>query len=436
MNALRSAVGHALYVFNDPSRPTTDSLFGFPLEIPRPVPAYIFYPVDPDTITDTTPEAVYPLDPMHNFIPILQTYSSEWEEQEIDPAFQEAPPSNDGPFPLVIVSHGWGGHAWSMLYLGTRLASHGFVVALVYHYGDAYWGWEEYDDLGWALVNRPKDVSFALTNILEKNETEGQLLRNTIDPEKIAASGFSFGGYVAAALAGGDDWTCDSAMEDSLPMDPASCAPVPPDPRIRAIVTLDGAHHFLKFAEMSRITVPTMVIGEEWEAIPSLNLPNSWQARLHSASRGRPSYRVDITGTDHSAFSNSCESIPVLASHFNYPDILVTIMQNRYCAAPLPAPEVKRLITKYTVAFLKTNLSGKPGYQSVLTPGHALTRESMVEFFVTEKRNPNSIDEDWPDYFIFFEHQPGSEKSKAFKDPLEVPPMPFEGFDIPMESSQ
>jgi predicted dienelactone hydrolase len=429
------AVGHTVYVFNDLSRQTTDSLYGAPTTIPRPVPVYVFYPVDPSSISASTPEAIYPLDPIHPLNPFIGSplsYSGEWEQQGIDPAYQKAKGSADGPFPLVMVSHGWGGHAWTMLYLGPRLASHGFVVALVYHYGDAFWPWEEFDNVGVGLINRPLDVSFALTKLLEMNRIEGAVLHNLVDPDKIAASGFSFGGYVAAVLAAGDDEACDTAIEAGLSVPPETCVPVPADPRIRAILPLDGAHHFLRFSEMARITVPTMGIGEEWDAIPALGLPESWQARLHAASQGHPSYRVDITGTDHSSFSNMCEALPIYLSH-RFPEpiaqLLLPLMQQRYCAAPLPPQEIKRLITKYAIAFLKTNLSGEPGYQSVLTSGYALTHEAMVEFFVTEKGNPQAIDKDWPDSFMYFMHQPGSERANALKDPIEVAPMPYMGFD-------
>ena len=71
--------------------------------------------------------------------------------------------------------------------------------------------------------------------------------------------------------------------------------------------------------------------------------------------------------------------------------------------------------------------------QPVLTPGHALTREPNVEFFISEKRNPNAIDEDWPDLFTYFMHQPGRSHAKAqgfltatgAKDPTGARPMEF-----------
>jgi hypothetical protein len=50
------------------------------------------------------------------------------------------------------------------------------------------------------------------------------------------------------------------------------------------------------------------------------------------------------------------------------------------------------------------------------TPGWALTRETGVEFFETEKRSPASIDAQWPSFFTYFPHQPGSEQFLAEKN--------------------
>jgi hypothetical protein len=83
-----------------------------------------------------------------------------------------------------------------------------------------------------------------------------------------------------------------------------------------------------------------------------------------------------------------------------------------------PSDVVHGLTNKYATAFLKTELAGAMGYQDILTPGWALKRESLVEFFITEKRNPNAISDDWPGYYVYFKHQPGSEQAHAEKDPL------------------
>jgi hypothetical protein len=415
------AIGHISYLIEDSSRTvqfgTTSPTFG-----PRPIPVHVFYPVDPATVAASSPEAVYPLDMIYRpEDPRFQTLSSEWEAQGIDHAYQEPPPSADGPFPLVMFSPGWGNPAWSALYLGTRLASHGFVFAVVYHYGDRIWSYEPpRDHLALALMNRPADISFTLTDLLARNETEGSPLFGVIDPERIAASGWSLGGYAAMALVSGDDLVCDKAIENGYLNPPAAtCTPSLVDPRIRTIAPLDGSTQFLYFQELRRIGVPTMGIGQEWSGLYA-SMPGweSWQARLHAASQGHPAYRVDVQGTWHVTFSNRCESAPILLAHQMITQASYNSMIASACGAPLPTGEAHRLVTKYMVAFLKTVLSGEEGYQPILTPGHALRFENVIEFFVTEKRSPKSIDEDWPGDFVYHMHQPGSEQAKGPKDPV------------------
>lgn len=394
----------------------------------RPIPVYVWYPVHPGDINEFTPEAVYPLDPISDVVPV--SFSSEWEAYGFDRAYQEPPASSDGPFPTVVFSPGWGGPAWSALFVGTRLASHGFVVAVVYHYGDAFWPWEPFDHLAVASMNRPLDISFVLTHLLTRNGTPGDLLHNTIQPDQVAASGWSLGGYASMALAGGDDLVCDKVFELGYPDTPAeTCVPTLPDPRVRAIVTLDGSNQLLWFDELARINVPTMGIGQEWSTLEAISGPAfaSWQARLHAASQGHPCYRVDVRYALHSTFSNYCEAAYLLFDKGIIDEETLNYFVGSYCSAAIPKPVAYRLITKYMIAFLKTNLAGEPDYQNILTPGYALTNEPDIEFFVTEKRNPNADDEDWPGDYMYFIHQPGGETAKAEKNPQQLLPIPYLG---------
>jgi predicted dienelactone hydrolase len=426
------AVGHTSFVIQDTSRTAVFNAASGPVTIPRPIPIHVFYPVDPSAITGATPQATYPLDMIYKPTdPRFMTTSSEWEAQGIDRAYQEPAPSAHMPFPLVMFSPGWGGPAWSAVFVSTRLASHGFVVALLYHYGDRVWSYEPAaDHLGVASLNRPLDASFALTHLLARTAVSGDLLTGVIDPEKVAASGWSLGGYAAMALAAGDDLVCDKVY-GAVPTDPppSTCVPTLPDPRIRAVASLDGSTQLLWFQEMARISVPTFGIGQEWDQLRAAYGPGweSWQARLHAASQGHPKYRVDLMDTRHVTFSNRCESLPILLSHGLIPASSYNAMRLAACGAPLPTPEAHRIVTQYLVAFLKTNLAQEPGYQHVLTPGFALTREPMAEFFVTEKRNGQELEEDWPDEFLYFAHQPGTAKIKGPKNPAVALPVPHFG---------
>jgi len=410
-------VGFTSFLLTDPTRAGDGSTYPH-----RPIPVSVWYPVDSQTIDGSTPEAVYPLDPLYAVVP--NAVSSDFEEYGLDRAYQQPVPSSRKPFPLLMFSPGWGGPTWLHTSVGTRLASHGFVVAVLYHFGDQWWPWEPtYDHLAVASYNRPRDVSFALSDLLAKNSTPGHLLFDAIRPDQIAAGGWSLGGYASMTLAGGDDSVCDTlSFEDPDAMQPLpplwTCEPSLPDPRIKAIVPQDGSNQVLHFAELARIKVPAMGVGEEW------NMVMDWQARQHAAFSGHPSYRVDVFNTIHQSFSDLCEGFQVMADvgildAVDLPDIL-----GYWCQPYTPAAEVHRLVNQYTIAFLKTNLARESGYQNILTPGWALTREQYIEFFVTEKKNPHSISEDWPDLFVYFPHQSGSAQARAEKNSKATKPIP------------
>ena len=77
--------------------------------------------------------------------------------------------------------------------------------------------------------------------------------------------------------------------------------------------------------------------------------------------------------------------------------------------------ETLRLSAEYAIAFLKTNLAGEPGYQRILTPGWALTREDNIEFFVTEPAPGSNSDE-----FRYFPHQGSGVILSWDKDPTGI----------------
>ena len=414
------AIGHVSFVLSDQSRS------GAPDFQYRPIPVSVWYPVDPATIQPSTAEASYLWDPVYNSsqLPWSASVSSDWEPYGIDRAYQEPTPAI-GPFPLVAFSPGWGAPIWAHISMATRLASHGFVVAVMYHYGDQWWWWEPpYDPLAVAAYNRPLDVSFVLSSLLAKNETAGDLLYQLIQPQQVAASGWSLGGGAAMTLAAGDDRVCDTFIpwEDYMKETPMwTCVASFPDPRIKAILPLDGSNQILHFYELARVKVPAIGVGEEWNAVLD------WQARQHAAFESHPAYRVDVFNTIHQSFGDFCEAAHVMIDTNMGGDFLSTgqWMLDTFCTPDIiPSNIAHQLAYKYMIAFLKTNLVGVSGYQSMLTPGWALTHEQYVEFFVTEKRNPHSIDEDWPDLFIYFPHQPGSEQAKAEKDPKTLRPIP------------
>ncbi|MCW5962512.1 MAG: hypothetical protein KIT83_00630 [Bryobacterales bacterium] len=111
-------------------------------------------------------------------------------------AAQDAKPS-PGRFPLIILSHGTGGSASMLAWLGTKLASHGYIAAAVNHPGNN--ALEPYTPSGFSLWwERARDLSVTIDNMLADREFGPHL-----DSSSIGAAGFSLGGYTVIEIAGG-----------------------------------------------------------------------------------------------------------------------------------------------------------------------------------------------------------------------------------------
>jgi predicted dienelactone hydrolase len=120
------------------------------------------------------------------------------------PLFEAGMAATDAPlapagkkgFPLVLLSHGSGGSAIQMAWLGTALARAGFIAVAVDHPGNNSNGTMTPE--GMALWwERATDLSQVLDMMLA-DETFGK----QIDPRRVGAAGYSLGGYTVLELAG------------------------------------------------------------------------------------------------------------------------------------------------------------------------------------------------------------------------------------------
>lgn len=415
------AIGHTGYFLTDKDNGN------------RPVFVGVWYPVDAKNIKYSTPPAQYPLDPYTGTTNLPVTLSTDWEPYGYDRAYEGPTPSDDGPFPLVVFSPGSSEQTWQYIYVGTRLASHGYVVALAEHWGDCQWPWDACDDPLTTMFNRPRDISFIITQLLQKSRTRGELLFRTSDPDKIAASGHSMGGYTTYALAGGDKQVCDTLwpvffLGESLPYPTGDCVETPRDPRVKAIVLLDGSSdQALHYTEFARIEVPSLIMGQTSDQMVGM-FPDmgNWSARPHSAIDRRDSYRVDVNGANHLSFDNSCDAfIHVLVDVGVFTADDATSFQNNWpCASTgwdpvtISSSDGHQVVTKYMIAFLDVyfhNPDSAPWLDSwILTPEYALTHTPTVQFFDSEDCHAVLPDHT---YFRYRPYQTSSECDVAQKDP-------------------
>lgn len=99
-------------------------------------------------------------------------------------------------FPLIALSHGTGGSALQMAWLGTYLAARGYIVVAVNHPGNnAVTGYTTQGFLeGW---ERARDISIVISDLLADPR-----FGSKIDSDRIGAAGFSYGGFTMIELAG------------------------------------------------------------------------------------------------------------------------------------------------------------------------------------------------------------------------------------------
>ncbi|MES2494399.1 MAG: alpha/beta hydrolase [Pseudomonadota bacterium] len=253
------------------------------------------------------------------------------------PFFRTHPMVTDAPFaptqtryPLIVLSHGTGGSADTMEWLGSALAAAGYIVAGVDHPGNSAMGPETWDgfSLWW---ERATDVTQMLDALLAD-----PIIGPHIDSDRIGAAGFSLGGYTVLALAGAltnlsaflafcrspkADEICNPPEMARVIDNPADgTAPSPEraaslarsgasyrDPRIRAVFGISPAVG-KAFDERSfaNVTVPIWLMAGDADVYvpPATNLRHI--ARLYPAAKV-----TMVPGAGHYTFIQTCEPAAV-----------------------------------------------------------------------------------------------------------------------------
>ena len=248
---------------------------------PRPLTVELYYPSTAAAIAGVPKDIVRVLN-----VDIVAT-----------PAYRDVAHA-DGPFPLVIFSHGNGGIRFQSFFFAAHLASHGYVVATPDHHGNTF-----VDALrgivdSASAVNRPRDMSFLLDELLAFNGEPGNFLAGAIDPERVGLSGHSFGGYTTFALAGG-----------------SSTFGTFTDRRFKAIFPQAPAAIF-DDAFFSTITVPTLIVGG---SIDTTTPFDSQQQRPfdHLPTGAAVVGLAEVTDAGHFTFSDYCEVPRALLAFLN-----------------------------------------------------------------------------------------------------------------------
>jgi len=142
-------------------------------------------------------------------------------------AARDVPPASGPRRPLILLSHGSGGMASGLAWLGTALAAHGFIAVAVNHPGNN--ALENYTVEGFSLWwLRAVDLSAVIGAVLDDKS-----FGSRIDPAHIGAAGHSLGGYTVIAVAGGISEPVRLQAFCRSPAADALCKPPPADSDMR-----------------------------------------------------------------------------------------------------------------------------------------------------------------------------------------------------------
>lgn len=220
-------------------------------------------------------------------------------------------PLQDGPHPLILLSHGHEGSRWGHHDLAEHLALQGFVVAAIEHPGDNY---RDQSGIGTdrVLLGRATQISALLSGVLADTR-----FGPAIDRDRIGVAGFSAGGYTSLLLVGANpDFDLIHPYCRRHPLDGELCGflglfrriPANPekgalrDSRIRAAFVMAPLAIFFDQQALAAIEVPVFLVyaGDDRVLIPGEN-----GARIMPFLGSIAGYRV-VAGADHYVFLAPC----------------------------------------------------------------------------------------------------------------------------------
>lgn len=264
------------------------------------------------------------------------------------PAATGADPAvDDGPYPLVLFSHGFAGFPEQSVDLTTHLASWGYVVAAPEHVERSLGGLLGTSAQGVTTSTDPEVLSATLDLVTEANGEAGSPLEGLVDVEHVAVTGHSAGAGATYRTAATDD-------------------------RIDAFVAYSlgsgGEENPLGDAP----TVPGMVMaGTDDETIPVSATEEAY------ATLDEPRYLVEIAGSGHLVFSDLCRigaeqgGLVGIVEQIGLPipENLLRLASDGCGPDALPVDEAFPAIDGLTVAFLRTHLDEEDGFDGPLVDG-------------------------------------------------------------------
>ncbi|MFB2878553.1 alpha/beta hydrolase [Floridanema aerugineum] len=310
------------------------------------------------------------------------------------------PEGKTRPAPIVIISHGLGSTPAAFAYLGTHLASHGFVVAIPEHIGS---GEVQFEDLITGLsttnvqltsfVERPLDIKQVIDELEKRSQTD---LAGRLDLSRIGVMGHSFGGYTALVSAGATlnleriRFACSAPTRLRLDISfsfqclndvlPSFDTRVLRDSRIKAAIAISPTTSIVFGPKgMGTLNVPTMLIGGSADIVAPfiaeqvnpffwLKTPDKYLSVIIPAGHTA----ADATGGDKNPPPNS------IAEFLSGPDPVLA----------------RQYIRALAVVFMQTYIGDRPEYRTYLNANYAFSiQQNPLQLDLVDSFTPQALEQ-------------------------------------------
>lgn len=331
-------VGVRTLTLTDPDRPDVLASAEGLVTGPRSMTAEFWYPAAPDTAPGTAYETV-----LRDGVTPITLHGR---------AARDAEPSAQGPFPLVVISHGYPGNRFLLAHFGETLASRGYAVVALDHTDSTY---SDQAAFGSTLFNRPLDQRFAVQAMADDPEMAG-----LVDADRAAVIGYSMGGYGALVL-GGAGLAAGVVDAPFAPPQGLLGAHVMgseahqalPDPRIRAMIAIGpwGRNAGLwDDAGLAGLQVPTLfMVGDR----DSVSVPAALRA-IFEGTTGTRRHLLTFVNAGH----NAAAPIPAPAESWAVSERLGWAPFGHYADPVWDTARMNNIAQHFATAFLDLHLKG------------------------------------------------------------------------------
>lgn len=308
--------------------------------------------------------------------------------------------TKEGKYPLVIMSHGFGGWAEHYSDLGEHIASRGYVVASIDHADQRVTGAPSFlTSFSNVLQNRSLDQLQMIDKIINDPKTDGYAA--AIDRNKIALIGYSMGGFGAIRTAGAPyDYSAESLAnlpDQSERTIKEGIKKATPISALIAIAPWGGTADNRSWTAdaLANINVPSLFIAGNQDDVSDYTGGISW---IFDAMKNSDRYMLTYREARHNVVGNA-----ILDPKFPENDDFATI---EYMREPVWRTERLNAINQHFItAFLDLHLKGDKDKATFLNPPTTNSNDSKWDIAFGDQLNGKLASKDQSSHWRGFQRR-------------------------------